>query len=98
MPQESCSDLPTFAGAIPVTPRDGTKGPFENAYCDNKGSGIFVDVVSGEPPFASVDRFDSSSGWPSFTKPLAPENVVEIGDNNHCITYLTQFSEDGAKR
>jgi peptide methionine sulfoxide reductase MsrB len=54
--------------------------------------------VSGEPPIASVDRFDSSSGWPSFTKPLAPENVVEIGDNNHRITYLTQFSEDGAKR
>jgi peptide methionine sulfoxide reductase MsrB len=50
------------------------------------------------PPFASVDRFDSSSGWPSFTKPLVPENVVEIGDTNHSITYLTQFSKDGAKR
>lgn len=59
-----------------VTPRDGTKGPSENAYCDNKVSSIFVDVASGEPPFASVDRFDSSSGWPSFTEPLAPENVV----------------------
>ena len=80
-----------------MTPRDGTKGRFENAYCDNQGSDIFVDVVSGDPPIASVDRFDSSSGWPSFTKPLAPENVVKIEDNNHCITYLTQFSEDGAR-
>jgi peptide methionine sulfoxide reductase MsrB len=63
-----------------------------------RGRAFFVDVVSGEPPFGCVDRFNSSSGWPSFTKLLAPENVVEIEDNNHSVTYLTQFSEDGAKR
>jgi peptide-methionine (R)-S-oxide reductase len=55
-----------------VTQRDGTERPFENAYWDNKEPGIYVDVVSGEPLFASVNKFDSSSGWPSFTEPLEP--------------------------
>jgi peptide-methionine (R)-S-oxide reductase len=50
-----------------VTQRDGTERPFDNAYWDNKEPGIYVDVVSGEPLFASVNKFDSSSGWPSFT-------------------------------
>ena len=63
-----------------VTQRDGTERPFENEYWDNKEPGIYVDVVSGEPLFASTDKFDSHSGWPSFTKPLAPENVVEHHD------------------
>ena len=51
-----------------VTQRDGTERPFENEYWDNKEPGIYVDVVSGEPLFASTDKFDSNSGWPSFTK------------------------------
>ncbi len=63
-----------------VTQRDGTEQPFDNAYWDNKEPGIYVDVVSGEPLFASVDKFDSSSGWPSFTKPIEPENVLENHD------------------
>jgi methionine-R-sulfoxide reductase len=69
-----------------VTQRDGTERPFDNAYWDNKELGIYVDVVSGEPLFASVNKFDSSSGWPSFTKPIEPENVVENTDANHGMT------------
>jgi len=66
-----------------VTQCDGTEPPFDNAYWDNKEPGIYVDVVSGEPLFASVNKFDSNSGWPSFTKPLDPENVVEKNDTSH---------------
>ncbi len=66
-----------------VTQRDGTEIPFDNAYWNNKEPGIYVDVVSGEPLFASIDKFDSGSGWPSFTKPIKPENVTEINDSSH---------------
>jgi methionine-R-sulfoxide reductase len=65
-----------------VTQRDGTERPFQNTYWDNKEPGIYVDVVSGEPLFASVNKFDSRSGWPSFTKPIESENVVENRDNS----------------
>ena len=68
------------------TQQDGTERPFDNAYWDNKEPGLYVDVVSGEPLFASVDKFDSSSGWPSFTKPVEPENVVENVDTSHGMT------------
>jgi peptide-methionine (R)-S-oxide reductase len=60
-----------------VTQQDGTERPFQNEYWNNKEPGLYVDVVSGEPLFASVDKFDSGTGWPSFTKPLEPANVVE---------------------
>ncbi len=63
-----------------VTQRNGTERPFKNAYWDNKESGLYVDVVSGEPLFTSLDKFDSGCGWPSFTKPLEGENVVENRD------------------
>ena len=53
-----------------VTQQDGTERPFQNEYWNNKEPGLYVDVVSGEPLFASVDKFDSGTGWPSFTKPL----------------------------
>jgi peptide-methionine (R)-S-oxide reductase len=66
-----------------VTQCDATEPPFDNAYWDNKEPGIYVDVVSGEPLFASVNKFDSNSGWPSFTRPLDPENVVEKTDASH---------------
>jgi peptide-methionine (R)-S-oxide reductase len=72
-----------------VTQRDGTERPFENEYWDNKEPGIYVDVVSGEPLFASTDKFESHSGWPSFTKPIDPEYVVE----NHDITYGMKRTE-----
>ena len=58
-----------------VTQHEGTEAPFRNEYWDNKEEGIYVDVVSGEPLFSSRDKFDSGTGWPSFTQPLVPENV-----------------------
>jgi peptide methionine sulfoxide reductase msrA/msrB len=63
-----------------VTQQDGTEPPFNNEYHDNKKEGIYVDIVSGEPLFASVDKFDSGTGWPSFTRPLVPENIIEHQD------------------
>jgi peptide-methionine (R)-S-oxide reductase len=66
-----------------VTQHGETEHAFENAYCDNNEPGIYVDVVSGEPLFTSLNKFDSSCGWPSFTRPLDPENVVENRDLSH---------------
>ena len=63
-----------------VTQKNGTEPAFSNEYWDNHEPGIYVDVVSGEPLFASVDKFDSRTGWPSFTVPIEPENVVEHRD------------------
>lgn len=63
-----------------VTQKDGTEPAFNNEYWDNKKPGIYVDVVSGEPLFSSTDKFDSGTGWPSFTKPLVDSNVVEKQD------------------
>ncbi len=65
-----------------VTQKDGTEPPFRNEYNGNKREGIYVDVVSGEPLFSSLDKFDSGTGWPSFTKPLEPGNVVERTDRS----------------
>lgn len=59
-----------------VTQRGGTEPPFENEYNDNKRLGIYVDIVSGEPLFSSLDKYESGTGWPSFTKPLMEENIV----------------------
>lgn len=64
-----------------VTQLDGTEPAFKNEYWDNKREGIYVDVVSGEPLFLSLDKYESGTGWPSFTKPLAPENIVTREDN-----------------
>jgi methionine-R-sulfoxide reductase len=64
-----------------VTQQSATEPPFDNTYWDNKEPGIYVDVVSGEPLFASVNKYDSHSGWPSFTVPIEPGNVVEHQDN-----------------
>jgi peptide methionine sulfoxide reductase msrA/msrB len=65
-----------------VTREEGTEPPFQNEYWDNKEPGIYVDVVSGEPLFSSLDKFDSGTGWPSFTKPLEPGNIVEREDRS----------------
>lgn len=89
-----------------VTQEDGTEPPFENEYHDNEQEGIYVDVVSGEPLFSSIDKFDSGTGWPSFTKPLAPENIVERTDfkliwprtevrSKHADSHLGHVFKDG---
>jgi methionine-R-sulfoxide reductase len=58
-----------------VTQHEGTEPPFRNEYHDSKAAGLYVDVVSGEPLFSSLDKFDSGTGWPSFTRPLVPANI-----------------------
>jgi peptide-methionine (R)-S-oxide reductase len=78
-----------------VTQQDGTERPFDNAYWDNKEPGIYVDVVSGEPLFASVNKFDSGTGWPSFTRPIDPKNVVENRDASHGMIRIEVRSSDG---
>lgn len=65
-----------------VTQENGTERPFANAYWDNHRDGIYIDIVSGEPLFSSLDKFDSGSGWPSFTKPIDGGNVVEKPDHS----------------
>ncbi|MDQ2692519.1 MAG: peptide-methionine (R)-S-oxide reductase MsrB [Chloroflexota bacterium] len=63
-----------------VTQHEGTERPFSNEYWNNKRAGIYVDVVSGEPLFSSLDKYDSGTGWPSFTRPLEPGNIEERTD------------------
>jgi len=65
-----------------VTQKNGTERPFGNAYWDNKKEGIYVDIVSGEPLFSSLDKYDSGTGWPSFTKPIERGNIVEKEDRS----------------
>jgi methionine-R-sulfoxide reductase len=65
-----------------VTQKSGTEQPFENEYWDSREPGIYVDIVSGEPLFTSIDKFESHCGWQSFTKPLVQEHVVEHHDSS----------------
>jgi methionine-R-sulfoxide reductase len=65
-----------------VTQHEGTESPFRNEYWNYKEPGIYVDVVSGEPLFSSLDKYDSGTGWPSFTRPLEPENVTTREDRS----------------
>ncbi|GAB4217186.1 MAG: hypothetical protein OHK0022_59180 [Roseiflexaceae bacterium] len=69
-----------------VTQREGTERAFSNAYWDNKEPGIYVDIVSGEPLFSSLDKFDSGTGWPSFTRPLEQGNIVTRTDRKFWMT------------
>ena len=68
-----------------VTQQSGTEAPGTGEYLHNHEPGIYVDVVSGEPLFASADKFESGCGWPSFTKPIEPENVNELNDASHSM-------------
>jgi methionine-R-sulfoxide reductase len=78
-----------------VTQKDGTEPPFQNEFWDNKQPGIYVDVVSGEPLFSSLDKFDSGTGWPSFTRPLEPTNVVERPDRSLFMNRTEVRSKEG---
>lgn len=89
-----------------VTQKEGTERPFHNAYWDNKKSGIYVDIVSGEPLFSSQDKFDSGTGWPSFTRAIEPANIVEKSDRSwfmvrteirskHADSHLGHVFDDG---
>lgn len=91
-----------------VVRKNGTERPFKNTYWDNKKAGIYVDIVSGEPLFSSSDKFTSGTGWPSFTKPLVPENIVEKQDRSffmartevrskHADSHLGHVFNDGPK-
>ena len=91
-----------------VTQEEGTEPPFKNEYWDNHREGIYVDVVSGEPLFSSKDKFDSKTGWPSFTRPLVKENVYTKSDRSffmvrtevrskHGESHLGHIFEDGPK-
>jgi peptide methionine sulfoxide reductase msrA/msrB len=91
-----------------VTQEDGTERPFDNEYWNNKKEGIYVDIVSGEPLFSSLDKYDSGTGWPSFTKPLEPNNIVEKEDralftkrtevrSRHGDSHLGHVFPDGPK-
>jgi len=66
-----------------VTQQNGTELPFRNEFWNHDEPGLYVDIVSGEPLFTSLDKFDSHCGWPSFTKPVEPENVEESSDSTH---------------
>lgn len=78
-----------------VTQKEGTEPPFQNEYDNNKREGIYVDIVSGEPLFSSKDKFESGTGWPSFTKPLAPENVVTREDRGFFMVRTEVRSKHG---
>ena len=74
-----------------VTQESGTELPFTGEYCNNHEPGIYVDIVSGEPLFASVDKFDSGSGWPSFTQPINADNLVERRDRSHFMERVEEI-------
>jgi methionine-R-sulfoxide reductase len=78
-----------------IVKKNGTERPFANAYWDNKREGIYVDVVSGEPLFSSKDKFNSGTGWPSFTRPLKPDEVVEKTDTDHGMVRTEVRSKKG---
>ena len=78
-----------------VTQHEGTERPFQNEYWDNHEAGIYVDVISGEPLFSSLDKYDSGTGWPSFTKPLEPANVCTRTDRSLFMTRTEVRSANG---
>jgi peptide methionine sulfoxide reductase msrA/msrB len=79
-----------------VTQEAATEPPFQNQYWDNHAAGIYVDVVTGEPLFSSLDKFESGTGWPSFTQPIEPERVVEARDDSHGMTRTEVVSKGGS--
>ena len=78
-----------------VTQQSGTERPGTGEYLHNKEPGIYVDIVSGEPLFASTDKYESGCGWPSFTKPIEPANVAELRDTSHGMIRTEVRSSNG---
>lgn len=78
-----------------VTQQSGTERPGTGALLNNKAPGIYVDIVSGEPLFASSDKYESGCGWPSFTKPIEPANVAELQDTSHGMVRIEVRSSHG---
>ncbi|MBE7535069.1 MAG: peptide-methionine (R)-S-oxide reductase MsrB [Anaerolineales bacterium] len=78
-----------------VTQQRGTERAFANQYWDNKADGVYVDIVSGEPLFSSLDKFDSGCGWPSFTQPLEADNIVECEDDELSVQRIEIRSKQG---
>lgn len=78
-----------------ITQKEGTEKPFDNEFWDNKEPGIYVDIITGEPLFSSLDKYDSGTGWPSFTKPLDEQNIVEKEDNKLIIPRTEVESSTG---
>ena len=78
-----------------VTQQCGTEPPFQNEYWDNHEEGLYVDSVSGEPLFTSMDKFDSGTGWPSFTRPVDEARIVEKSDRSHGMARTEVRSRDG---
>jgi methionine-R-sulfoxide reductase len=78
-----------------VTQKEGTEPPFQNEFWDNKRPGIYVDVVSGEPLFSSRDKYDSGTGWPSFTRPLEESNIVKRTDRSLLVERTEVRSREG---
>jgi methionine-R-sulfoxide reductase len=78
-----------------VTQKEGTEPPFQNEYWDNKEPGIYVDVVSGEVLFSSLDKYDSGTGWPSFTRPLEESNIVTKSDRSLLMPRTEVRSREG---
>ena len=93
----SADELRARLGALEfeVTQHDATEPPFRNRFWDNHETGLYVDIVSGEPLFSSVDKFDSGTGWPSFTKPVEAENVVDHTDISHGMKRVEVRSKHG---
>src|SRR5687767_658666 len=81
--------------AFEITQRDGTEPAFSNAFWNHKAAGLYVDVVTGEPLFSSRDKFDSGTGWPSFTRPIEPGRVVAREDRRHGLTRTEVRSRGG---
>ncbi len=99
MPTQDSDDPALRAKLTPmqyeVTQCSATEPPFRNEFWNHHEAGIYVDVVSGEPLFASTDKFDSGTGWPSFTRPIEPSHVSEVEDRSHGMRRVEVRSAEG---
>ncbi len=83
------------SGQYAVTCQCGTEPPFDNEYWDHKESGVYVDIISGEPLFSSDAKYDSGTGWPSFFEPINKDEIIEVEDNSHGTQRIEVRSKTG---